>query len=185
MRTLPVVLLLGLFSMTVHAQKSVRDRDGFRSPVKTVRTEHTWAATRDGKYVEGERGIPGVHSYDASGNKIEIAYYNIDGSPGNKLVYTRNLGRKVTELVHYGPDGISHYKSVYTHDNEGNTIEQTHYKADGSLNVSWVRTYDERGNKTKEVMNGGGRVLRTDEWTYSYDKRGKASPLRRRCLTSR
>ncbi len=99
------------------------------------------------------------YKYDSTGNVLEEAWYQNDGSLWLRYVYKFNASQK-EELV-YSEDGSLNQKYIHTLDDKGNEIETLFYNTEKNKLES-KETYeyfefDAKGNWTKRITAEGDK----------------------------
>ena len=151
-----------LITGTAFSQKTDRERDGLKGPVKTVSVRQATALNEDGKQTEDPLLLTHVVTYDQSGNRTEVALYDRTGTLSRRVVYQYDLeSKRKSGLVTYNAqhtmvrkvadkyrsngfkasstiqvfneDGTLFRKTELTFDTLGELIEVAEYNSDGSL----------------------------------------------------
>jgi hypothetical protein len=151
-----------LITGTAFSQKTDRERDGLKGPVKTVRVSQATTSSEDGKKSEGPLLLAHVVTYDQSGNRTELAFYDRTGTLSRRIAYQydpetkRRAGlitynsqnamvRKVADkygssgfkvsstIQDFNEDGTLFRKTEVTFGTLGELIEVAEYQGDGSL----------------------------------------------------
>jgi len=159
------------------AQKTDRERDGLKGPVKTVTVRQGTTLIENGKRSESPLSLTHVISYDQSGNRSEVALYEQTGTLNRRIVYeydssarrrsalmTYNSNNVVVRKVvdRHGENGIKIGSTIQTFNDDGtlfrrteitfNTfgelVEVAQYRADGSLIKDNSLNDSERENVT-------------------------------------
>ena len=163
------ILLLALVTLATSgfAQKnwSEREADGFKSRVKSVSTESARLKNESGKWVEEERQMDSVVTYDSDGNRVKQDLYDYRGNLFELSTYLVIDGdRAVKEEMKrydYDPpimalgskadskprDPRYNFKFKYKFDDKGRRTEHAWYSNDGSLWLRYVSVYDGKGNE--------------------------------------
>lgn len=135
-------------TISISARDRTRAQDGLIGPVRRVRTETASYKTVGGKQVEGPRRLLEMVAYDIQGNRVDSAYYSVEGKPVT--------GRE-----------------EYKYDGRGNIIEMSLRNEYGHLLVKeyYSYEYDPVGNWTKmvtavAVVDGDTISLEPVEVTY-------------------
>jgi hypothetical protein len=143
------------------SQKTDREHDGLKGPVKTVRVRQGTIVSESGKITETQPWLISMVSYDPAGNRTELALYDRSGSLSRRIAYeydpetqkrcglivynSQNLMlRKVTDK--FGPNGLKVSSTLKDFNEDGTLfrrteitigmlgdIEVAEYNADGSL----------------------------------------------------
>src|SRR3712207_5690090 len=119
---------------------------GVNGPVKTVRTERVELALTDGKWVEGPRLLESLVTLDAEGRKVEQVYFEGDGTPRYKEVYTYASAAEWTR-ARYKADGELQYSVRFREqfDPSGKSSRLVIDGIDGKLHNEIVKKYDAEG----------------------------------------
>ena len=163
MRNLLLISGLCVFiTGTAMPQKTDRERDGLKGPVKTISVRQATVSSEDGKQTESPLVLTHVVSYDQSGNRSELAIYDRTGTLSRRITYQYdpdtkrrsgltaynsqnaiirkvedkygNSGFKVSSTVQdFNEDGTLFRKTELTFGALGELIELAEYQADGSL----------------------------------------------------
>lgn len=144
MRRLTAVLFLTLLLfLTVSAQKKTdRERDDLKGAVRAVRVEI--AKLSNGQSAEGARVLSSVTTYDARGNKSELALYDTRGLLLTRTVYSHDLqANRPTGWTIYNAQNSIKRKVSYSYDDLGFLTQQEHvnYHTDNSILVRRVLSY--------------------------------------------
>jgi hypothetical protein len=176
-RVVTIIISCLMFVGNIIAQEALsRKHEKLRGPVRTVRVEKAWITLQDGRPVEGSRGLPQLQIFDLNGNKTEITYFQADGSPGVRLVYTFRPSQRLIERIDYDPDGAPKSKHTFIHDENGNIIESVYNSSNGNRLSKAVYSYDEKGHLLGEVLYGAdGKPVRHDEFKYKLDEKGNVA----------
>jgi hypothetical protein len=148
---------------TVYSQSSTdRERDGLKGPVQTVRLRKTTTLDENGMRTETPLVLSQVTTYDKSGSKTEMAFYDSSGMMSRRIVYTyepeskrksglitydsnNSMVRKVVDtygkngyeknrtIVDFNEDGTVYRKSEIAFDSLGDLTEVAEYRVDGTL----------------------------------------------------
>jgi YD repeat-containing protein len=192
-----VLLVCPLYTSTATtAGKTDREKASLVGPVHVVREETASISQKDGKPVEGPRGLRSITVYDAAGHQTKVLppdrwltaktydtkgnlteelVYRWDGAQCWKHVYTYDeRGRKTTYTNYDLIDGREWpaERHVYKYDDKGDLIEDGSYYGDGSLKEksSYTHVYGPDGKKTEESRHR--EDLLSGRTTYLYDKNG-------------
>ena len=131
-----IVLLYG----TALAQKTDRERDGLKGPVKTVRIRVGTMTRENGKESHSPLTLNQIVNYDQAGNRTEITLLDENGNVSRKISYefdpeTRRksglivynsqnaMVRKVSDK--YGPGGIQVSKTITDFNEDGTLYRRT------------------------------------------------------------
>jgi len=151
-----------LITGTAFSQKTDRERDGLKGPVKTVRVRQVTTSSEDGKQSESPLLLTHEVTYDQSGNRTELAFYDRTGTLSRRIAYQydpetkRRAGlitynsqnamvRKVADkygssgikvsstILDFNEDGTLFRKTEVTFGTLGELIDVAEYQGDGSL----------------------------------------------------
>jgi hypothetical protein len=151
-----------LISGTAFAQKTDRERDGLKGPVKTVRVRQATILSKHAKESESPILLTHEVTYDQSGNRMALVLYDQTGRLSRRIEYqsdqydktrrglitynsqnviVRNVadkygsnGFKVSRTIQdFNEDGTLFKKTELTFGALGELIEVTEYQSDGSL----------------------------------------------------
>ena len=96
--------------------------------------------------------IKETFKYDSSGNKIEMRYFQKDGSEKSRTTYVYDENKKLVEESLYRSDNLIQ-KYVYLYDENGNIYCKNNYGSDGiTITTQNFYKYDPRGNKISEEI---------------------------------
>ncbi len=158
---MPVLLFLCLllFGANPAAEKSDRERDGFKNVVGMVRDEVAPISHDSGNPVEGQRSRKQKIKYDEKGNLAAEVFYQNDRV--SSVHFYTPVSREIREEVAYDrnpppdrppspsqPNTVEErmaFKHTYKYDNNGNQIEETITTAEGSTTGREEWKYDTKG----------------------------------------
>ena len=144
--TLLVALLTVMPGQAATKKKTGWQEQGLKGNVKTVTT-----SSYEIKLVFGESKqvlrSKVIYKYDATGNMIEQAYYNADGSLSFKYIAKYDAAGSKIEEAYYNADGSLSGKYICKYDAVGNRIERAEYNVNGSLSGKTISKYDAAGNR--------------------------------------
>ncbi|MFZ0062307.1 MAG: TonB family protein [Pyrinomonadaceae bacterium] len=113
-------------SVVAAEERSTRDQDGLKGPVRRVRVETARVVVKSDKPVEGTRVVRGITTYDALGKKIDAVDYAVESNtvPGKEQYRYDDKGN-IVEMVVLGNDGSILGKEAYNYefDPMGNWIK--------------------------------------------------------------
>jgi TonB family protein len=113
-------------SVVAAEERSTREQDGLKGPVRRVRVETARVVVKSDKPVEGTRVVRGVTTYDALGKKIDAVDYAVESNtvPGKEQYRYDDKGN-IVEMVVLGNDGSILGKEAYDYefDPMGNWIK--------------------------------------------------------------
>jgi hypothetical protein len=170
-------------------------------PVQTVRIETASFSNATGEWVEIDRMLSGVQSFDPNGNLSDSYWYRSGGTYKRELFNDPGAnGQYIEQLIYNAYDGHPHFMERWVHhyDSVGNRIEQDHYYTSGKLGARWLYSYGEGGKEVESAFcnpdgsiisrdihkyDSAGRLLETAKykadgyfecrWEYSYDEDGR------------
>lgn len=149
-----------LISGTAFSQKTDREHDGLRGPVKSVRVRQETIVSANGNITDTPPSLINVITYDQTGNRSELALYDRSGSLSRRTVYEYDpetkkrsglsvynsenvMIRKVTDK--FGPNGLKVSRTMNDYNEDGTLFRRTEitigtfgdfevveYNADGS-----------------------------------------------------
>src|SRR5258705_13704980 len=76
-----------LITGTAFSQKTDRERDGLKGPAKTGRVRQVTTSSEDGKQGESPLLLTHEVTYDQSGNRTELAFYDRTGTLSGRIAY--------------------------------------------------------------------------------------------------
>jgi len=113
-------------SVVATEERSTREQDGLKGPVRRVRVETARVVVKSDKPVEGTRVVRGITTYDALGKKIDAVDYAVESNtvPGKEQYRYDDKGN-IVEMVVLGNDGSILGKEAYNYefDPMGNWIK--------------------------------------------------------------
>ncbi len=199
-KTFYAVLLFPLLAQPfIPSAKPDKEREGLLGAVRSVRIEIAKFAKESGKWVEQQRQLMDVTSYDAKGNRverttsrgpegsvvykerwnhnynaqgkvIETSFLSADGSESVKETYAYDVKGRLIETVRLQPDGLVRFRETYDYDSNGHLIEKDSYARDGELSVKNIYTYDADGRVIQEAScDQNGSSLK--KLIYTYDSK--------------
>lgn len=139
MRALLIIGICCLVIGTAVSQTN-RERDGLKGPVKTVRVRQVTLVSENGLQTEAPVSLVSVVTYDQSGRKTEIAFYDRENLLSRRHVYdydpetkTRSglttynsqnvVVRKVADK--YGPNGFKVSSQIQAFNEDGTLYKRT------------------------------------------------------------
>jgi hypothetical protein len=153
------------------AEESDAEAAGLIGRVKTVRVERATFSKRGGLWTEIPRQFISTTRYNEKGDTIEELFYQPNGLPAMKVIYTYDSkGRHAEEAVFKGESSRSS-RLVYHHDESGRLIEKVIYNVEGALDWKVGYTYDDKGNKKEVVVSQADGSLSARR-LYRYDAEG-------------
>lgn len=105
-----------------------------------------------------------IISYDARGNKTEIAYYDSKGKLKDKSIHTYDEQGRETKSIFDGGG----FQVINTYDNEGNLIQETYTPP---LRKE-VHSKDADGSEIVEYYDRSGVLTMKEKYIYAYDAAG-------------
>ena len=184
MKTLKIVVLVGLMSVVGHAQeRSIADATyALKGPVRTFRVEVATFVSKNGDYVEGPRVPQMDASFNEDGNRTNLNIYNDKGVLTRRIVMKFD-GRNMTESINYDGAGKMWLRTVKIYDDMRQLKEVLTYNGDGSLRSKKTlkrdelgRTIESREYNAHEVLLDhvkntfdGPRLLTTERKAYRED----------------
>jgi TonB family protein len=185
---MPVLLFLLLFGANPAAEKSDRERDGFKNVVGMVRDEVAPITNDSGKPVEGQRSRKQKIKYDEKGNLTAEVFYQND-RVSNVHFYTP-VSRGIREEVAYDrnpppdrppspsqPNTVEErtaFKHTYKYDNNGNQVEEIVTTLEGSPVSKEEWKYNAKGQHI-EAQGFDEKGEKTFRGVYAYDAKGMLS----------
>jgi hypothetical protein len=151
-----------LITGTALSQKTDRERDGLKGPVRTVSVRQATISNEDGKETESPLLLTHHVAYDQSGNRTELVLYHKSGNLSRRIVYqydpdTKRRSSLITcnsrnEMVRkvdnkYGRSGFKVSSTIQDFNEDGTLFRKTEltfgplaelidvaeYQGDGSL----------------------------------------------------
>src|SRR6266513_5773784 len=126
-------IIIAAVSHAIGQPKAQKRVDGIRGPVRTVRIERASISRMGSEYCEGVRVLIATHSYNDDWTRVELVFYDPNGSVRHKSVYAYDADGKLIEMDEYQGKETLQFKSILSYDDKQRPIEQTFYRADGSL----------------------------------------------------
>jgi hypothetical protein len=190
-----------LISGTAFSQKTDRERDGLKGPVKMVRVRQAALLSEDAKESESPLLLTHEVTYDESGNRTGLALYDRTGSLSRRIEYQYDpatkkrsglitydsqnvIVRKVadkygsngfkvnTTIQDFNEDGTLFKKTELTFGALGELIEVAEYRADGSL-IMKDKPSLERPNR-ENALSANRRLAEDTDRVVSFgQKRGE------------
>ena len=169
MKTLKIVVLVGLMSVVGHAQeRSIADATyALKGPVRTFKVEVATFVLKNGDYVEGPRVPQMDASFNEDGNRTNLNIYN------DKGVLTRRIamkfdGRKMTEAINYDGAGKMWLRTLNVYDDMSQLKEVLTYNGDGSLRSKKILKRNELGRIT-EIKEYNAQEVLLDHFKNTFD----------------
>jgi hypothetical protein len=166
-------LALSLVTAVVAQNKTDREKENLKGPVRLVRSE-----SRD--YIEQTSPDKGrvrqldTVTYDRVGNEIERTIYNDYGFLVGKEVRTRDADGNLVESVLTDPKGAIMEKKTYVYD-AGNLLHIDTYDAKGRIGVKQVNSYD-AAHRVRDETYYDPKIAR-GKTVYKYDGNGKLAEV--------
>ena len=113
---------------SVAAKSGGKEQDGLIGPVRRVRIETAKLLISSGKLVEGPRTLLATATYDFQGNKLDGAYYPLEGdSAAGREEYKYDDKGNITEMISRDDEGHIIGREIYTYkfDQVGNWTKMT------------------------------------------------------------
>jgi antitoxin component YwqK of YwqJK toxin-antitoxin module len=154
--------------------KTGREVAGLVGPVHTVRVETARVSNVSGRFVEGERVLTQLSSFDEKGNATGQSVFDTDGSPRWKLAWghTYDAKGRETETTYINARGTLTCRAVSVYDGQGRKVEMTFYCPGGAVNHVETFAYDEGGRMIREAhLNPDGTLRNSSASTYDADGR--------------
>jgi len=153
------------------AAKTSKEVDGLAGPVQSAVTESVELSNENGEWVEGERTVVSLITYDKDGHDGRFNNALQNQSPVGSIGRVRRdeQGREIEHVTDL-PDGVT-IKRTTKYDEKGMIAEQADYKGDGSLLTRTAYTYDARGHTTSLASYDSSNVL-TRKLTWTFDEKG-------------
>jgi hypothetical protein len=151
------LLIPFLLLLAVHAlgqEPTEKELMGLKGEVKIVRTKYVEVTQKDGRQVERPFASESLLTLDRLGRKTEEAFYD--------------------------PDGTPYRREVFTYDEAGNRT-QKEYRSDGQLvyEANSKMEFDKGGGTSRRTTDGASHLFRGDagklhsETVLKYDSRGR------------
>jgi hypothetical protein len=169
-----------LFGRTIFAQrmnlwKSDLESEGMHGRVRMIREEDAYMVRRNGAYVEEQRNLRSITSYDSNGNVIEYTHFHsgIHGGPrifSARTRYINNADGQLYEELRYDTDGSLDSRTRYILQAAQNRVIALHYLATGILSSErLIYLYADNGDILKLIQTGDPAI-----WiVFEYDDRGR------------
>jgi YD repeat-containing protein len=174
MRT-AIFIIIGFLMSAVASGAQERlslKHEALRGAVRSISVERAGVTIQNKVFIEGPRDRR-FETFDADGNKVSVLYFNSDGVPGVKLVYTAKHERRVIERTNFDPDGTVGSRHTFGYDEGGNVIESVYNDSRGTRSSRMVDEYDDKGHIVKETgYDANDKQFRTDEFKYKLDEKG-------------
>lgn len=161
------------FAVPAFAQpKSEREERGYKSRVKSVRTEVVSYSYESGRVKVGKRRLDLIENFDRFGNLLGEINYGYDGSILYEEKHTYQNGRLIETARKHSPFSYLSDKVVYKYDAGGNMIEESGYDLTGKLVSHTIYEFDQRNRKTSWTSRSyfEKEDQRPHRWTYIYDE---------------
>jgi YD repeat-containing protein len=157
------LIIIAAVSHSAGQPKAQRRVDGVRGPVHTVRIERAGISSVGREYIEGARVLNAIHNYNDDWTRVELVFYDPNGSVHHKSVYTYDADGKLIEMDEYQGNETLQAKSILIYDDKQRPIEQVFYKADGSVASRIAITQHDSGRVSEGVSyDGDGLFLGRD-----------------------
>lgn len=170
------LIIIAAVSHAIGQPKAQRRVDGVRGPVHTVRIERARISRMGSEYIEGARVLNATHNYNDDWTRVELIFYDPNGSVHHKSVYTYDAAGKLIEMDEYQGNETLQAKSILIYDDEQRPIEQVFYKADGLVASRIAITQHDSGRASEGVSyDGDGLFLgRSISMTDPKAKKGES-----------
>ncbi len=153
-----------LISGTAFSQKTDREQDGLRGPVKTVRVRQETIVSANGNVTDTPPSLISVVTYDQAGNRTELALYDRRGSLSRRTVYEYDpetkkrsglsvynsenvMTRRVTDR--FGPNGLKVSRTMNDYKEDGTLFRRTEITI-GTFGDFEVAEYNADGSPVKK-----------------------------------
>ena len=149
-------------SGSVFPQRTDRERDGLKGPVKTVRIRQATILSENGKQSESPLLLTHVVNYDQSGNRTELALYDSSGTLTRRIVYEYDSATKRrSALITYNAQNVMVRKVVDTYWDNGLKIDSTiqTFNDDGTLFKKTQIRFNTLGELVEVTEHGGDGSL--------------------------
>lgn len=135
--------------------------------VKDLSTYHRWTDSENNENSVLEQKV--IYTYDSSGNLIELARYDDDGSLEEKTILRYDANGNAIEKSQFYSSGAAHSRRYFKYDTNGNIIEE---RFANSVSFYYKYKYDSWGNRIKvELYRTADGVM--DEYEeYEYNSNG-------------
>jgi hypothetical protein len=167
--------------------KTDREKNGFKGPVHTVRTEIEVSPSRAYRVnpgglelleiftseYDGQRNLYELFTFDESGRLLEEASSerSLIEQESFRFVYTYDDAGRIARRDEYDQAGSADGKTLYSYDSEGRKVEETYYSAKG--NGTRHTKYDQRGNAVEMICYGPDEEITSkNTWESSYNISG-------------
>ena len=166
MRAIFVSVLCLLFTGSTFTQgKTDRDRDGLKGPVQTVRVRKMTTLDENGKQSASPLLLTHVVTYEQSGNRTDVAFYDRIGAFSRRIVYTydpetrkrsglitydsqNSMVRKVVDIN--GGSGFKKNRTIYDFNDDGSVYRRTELAFDDLGELLEVAEYQPDGSLVKK-----------------------------------
>jgi len=148
--TLSLALVLSLiYPICAQVKPNRRLLDGLFGPVHTSRLEIASVAEKDGATVEGPRTLVMSVEYNDDWTQATVRNYRPNGSTAHKTLHTYDAEGRWLEIAYYqGEDKLIH-RSSFLYDGEGQLLEQVEYGPSGSVVGHTLASHRKDENKAK------------------------------------
>lgn len=110
-----------------------------------------------------------VYILDASKNRLEEIYYDINGNISHKWQFWYDAHQRLTEKKEFDAYGNIYQRWVYKYDDKGNNTELHHYVSNNQLYRIYQMRYDKKGNmKSKFILDKDENVLELVVYIYQF-----------------
>jgi hypothetical protein len=176
--TLSLGLVLSLICpICAQAKPNRRLLDGLFGPVHTSRREIASVAERDGATVEGPRTLVMSVEYNDDWTHAAIRQYRPNGSTAHKTLHTYDAEGRWLEVAYYEGESKMIHRSSFLYDGEGQLLEQVEYGRSGSVVGRILASHRKDENKakvTEDAVYDRRNSLRSSSMNKTEENTGKA-----------
>jgi hypothetical protein len=175
-----------LISGTAFSQKTDRERDGLKGPVKMVRVRQAAILSEDAKESESPLLLTHEVTYDQSGNRTALALYDRTGSLSRRIEYQYDPAMKQRSgLTTYNSQKAIVRKVADKYGSNGFKINTTiqDFHEDGTLFKTTELTFGALGELIKVAeYQADGSMIKKDKSSLELPDRENALSTNRRTV---
>jgi hypothetical protein len=150
--------------------------DGLLGPVHTSRLEIASVAEKDGATVEGSRILVMSIEYNDDWTQAAVRNYRPDGSTAHKTLHTFDAEGRWLEIAYYEGEVKLIHRSSCLYDGEGQLLEQVEYGPSGSVVGRILASHRKDENKaevTEDAVYDRRNSLRSSSMNKIEENGGK------------
>jgi Flagellar basal body protein FlaE len=170
-RLLAICSVMLLLTGIAFAQKTDRERDGLKGPVKTVRVRTGIVINENGNESHNPPLLTHSVSYDQAGNRTEFTVFDENGNLSRKVTYEfdpetkkrsglivynsqNSMVRKVSDK--FGPNGMRISRTISDFNEDGTLYRRTEITFDSLGDLTNVAQFNADGSPVKNERPAGG-----------------------------